>query len=151
MLQRSLAGVLVAAALASMPAGSAHAAGWLEKNFWLFGPRYSGILPPCDHQPALVKIQHLFGLKQRRFWNSDLRINTIGLIREIDFRPWAPDTIPRRFCAGVAVTSDGIERPLYYSLAEDTGIIGASWGVEWCVEGVDQDWAFNSACRMARP
>jgi hypothetical protein len=30
-------------------------------------------------------------------------------------------------------------------------MIGASWGVEWCVVGLDRNWAYNPACRMARP
>ena len=34
---------------------------------------------------------------------------------------------------------------------EDTGMIGASFGVQWCVVGYDRNWAYNPACRMARP
>jgi hypothetical protein len=30
-------------------------------------------------------------------------------------------------------------------------MIGASWGVEWCVVGLDRDWAYNPRCKMARP
>ena len=132
-------------------APAAQAAGWLEKNFWLSGPRYSGKLPPCDHPVALSKIRYLFGLKERRFWNSYLTIAGFEQVREIAFRPWAPDTIPRRYCAGVALISDGVERPVYYSIGEDTALIGATWGVEWCVVGVDRNWAFNPACKMAKP
>ena len=33
----------------------------------------------------------------------------------------------------------------------DTGMIAASWGVEWCVVGLDRDWAYNPRCKMARP
>ena len=88
---------------------------------------------------------------ERRFWNSDLRIAGFEQVREIAFRPWAPDTIPRRYCAGVALISDGVERPVYYSIGEDTALIGATWGVEWCVVGVDRNWAFNPACKMAKP
>jgi hypothetical protein len=139
----------VASVLAFAPA--AGAASWLEENFWLSGPRYSGKLPPCDYPRALSKIQYLFGLKERRFWNSRLSIASFEQVREIAFRPWAPDTIPRRFCAGLAMVSDGVERPVYYSIAEDTGLIGASWGVEWCVVGLDRNWAFNPACKMAKP
>ncbi len=119
----SILAVLLTATSVLAFAPAAEAAGWLEKNFWLFGPRYSGKLPPA-------------GFEQ---------------VREIAFRPWAPDTIPRRYCAGVALISDGIERPVYYSIGEDTGLIGATWGVEWCVVGVDRNWAFNPACKMAKP
>ena len=30
-------------------------------------------------------------------------------------------------------------------------MIGARWGVEWCVMGLDRNWAHNPACEMARP
>jgi hypothetical protein len=143
--------VLLAAASTLAFAPSAHAANWLEMNFWMSGPRYSGKLPPCDHPVALHKIQYLFGVKERRFWHSDLSISGFQGVREIAFRPWAPDTIPRRFCAGIALTSDGVERELYYSIGEDTALIGATWGVEWCVVGVDRNWAYNPGCKMARP
>jgi hypothetical protein len=38
-----------------------------------------------------------------------------------------------------------------YWIGEDTGIIGMTWGVEWCVAGLDRNWAFNPRCKMARP
>ncbi|MCC7346217.1 MAG: hypothetical protein IT538_02360, partial [Variibacter sp.] len=86
-----------------------------------------------------------------RYWNSDLLIVEFKGVREIAFRPWAVDTIPRRFCSGTVVTSDGRKRRVNFSIIEDAGIIGASWGVEWCVVGLDRNWAYNPACRMARP
>ena len=140
-----------AMALAALPAGNAQAADWLEMNFYMSGPEYTGKLPPCDYSLALSKIRSQFATKERRFWNSALSIAGFQQVREIAFRPWAPDTIPRRYCAGIALVSDGVERPIYYSIGEDTDLIGASWGVEWCVVGVDRNWAFNPACKVARP
>ena len=32
-----------------------------------------------------------------------------------------------------------------------SGMIGANWGVEWCVTGTDRDWAYNPGCAMAQP
>jgi hypothetical protein len=139
------AGMVLAAAA---PAG---AASLLELNFWLSGPRYDGVLPPCDTPQALNKIQDRFATKEGRFWNSDLRIVQFEKLRETAFRPWAADTIPRRYCAGIALTSDGLRRPVYYSISESTGMIGASWGVDWCVVGTDRNWAYNPQCQMARP
>jgi hypothetical protein len=141
--------VTCAALLASlMPAD---AASWLEKNFWLSGPRYDAIVPLCEDGWALGKIQSRFATKESRFWNSALQIVGFERVQEIAFRPWAPETIPRRFCKGVALVSDGIKRPVYYSIIEDGGIIGATWGVEWCVVGLDRNWAYNPRCKMARP
>ena len=72
-------------------------------------------------------------------------------VREVAFRPWADGTIPRRFCTGRALISDGRWRALHYSIIEDAAVIGTTWGVEWCVVGVDRNWAYNPACKMARP
>ena len=139
---------LLLAAPAAVPA---QAASWLEMNFWLSGPRYGGVLPACDTPWALDRIQSRFATKEGRFWNSSLRIVELGKVRETAFRPWAPDTIPRRYCSAVAITSDGVKRAVHYSIGEDTGIIGATFGVEWCVVGADRNWANNPDCRMARP
>jgi hypothetical protein len=143
--------VALVAVLALLPANSARAASWLEENFYLSGPRYDGVLPPCDYRAALKRIASRFGQKEGRFWNSDLQIVGFEKIREIAFRPWAADTIPRRFCAGTVEVSDGTRHTIDYSIGEDTGLIGASWGVEWCVVSLDHNWAFNPRCKMARP
>jgi hypothetical protein len=141
----------VAAGLALLAPQPAGAASWLEMNFYLSGPRYEGILPPCDHPSALKRIASRFNQKEYAYWNTDLEIVGFDKIRETAFRTWAANTIPRRFCSGVVEVSDGRRHPIHYSIAEDTGIIGASWGVEWCVVGLDRNWAYNPACKMARP
>jgi hypothetical protein len=149
---RALAlGSALAATLASLPAGGAGAASWLEMNFYLSGPRYDGVLPPCDAPEALGRISSRFNQKENRFWNSDLAILGFERIRETAFRAWAANTIPRRFCSGVVEVSDGSKRAIHYTIAEDTGMIGARWGVEWCVVGLDRNWAYAPACKMARP
>jgi hypothetical protein len=132
-------------------AASARAANWLEQNFWLEGPRYDAVLPACDDPAALSVITSRFATKEQRFWNSALEIVRIDRIRETAFRPWDRDLIPRRFCAGRALISDGRVRPVYYWIGEDTGMIGASWGVEWCVVGYDRNGAYHPGCRMAQP
>lgn len=127
------------------------AANFLEKNFWLSGPRYDAVVPLCEETGPLGKIQSRFSQKEGRFWNSNLEIVSFENVREIKFRPWAADAIPRRFCRATAVISDGVKRPIYFSIIEDSGIIGVTWGVEWCVVGLDRNWAYNPACRMAQP
>jgi hypothetical protein len=132
-------------------AAPAQAANWLEQNFWLSGPRYSGRLPACDDSSALSTIQYRFASKEGKFWNSALTITGFDRIHETAYRPWAADTIPRRFCSAIVTISDGVRRPVHYLIAEDLGEIGAVWGVEWCVVGLDRNWAYNPACRTARP
>ena len=127
----------------------AHAASWLEKNFWLSGPNYDGALPPCE--AALNKIARRFAQKESRFWNSSLQIVGFEGVRETAFRPWANGTIPRRYCSATAYINDGRKHRVNYWIGEDTGMIGMTWGVEWCVVGLDRNWAYNPACKMAQP
>ena len=144
-------GTALAALAAVSPASTALAANWVEENFYLQGPHYEGVLPPCDAQAALGKIVSRFGDKESVFWNSSLKISGFDQIREIAFRPWAANTIPRRFCSAIVHISDGSKRPLHYSISEDTGMIGQSFGVEWCVVGLDRNWAYNPSCKLAQP
>ena len=146
---RSLRVFVVAICLGVGAATPAAAAGWLEKSIYLIGPRYDGVLPPCE--AALNTIAYRFAQKESRFWNSDLQIVGFDRIRETAFRPWAQQTIPRRFCTAVAMVSDGRQHTVRYSIGEDTGMIGMTWGVEWCVVGLDRNWAYNPACKMAGP
>jgi len=146
-----LGSALAALAAVLLPAGCAVAANWVEENFYLSGPRYDGVLPPCDAQATLGKITSRFGEKEHAFWNSSLTIAGFDQVREVAYRPWAGNTIPRRFCSAIVHISDGSKHPLHYSISEDTGMIGANWGVEWCVVGTDRNWAYNPGCQMGRP
>lgn len=127
----------------------AQAAGWLEKSVYLSGPRYHGALPACD--AALDTIASRFAEKEARYWNSPLQILGFERVRQTAYSPWARGTIPRRFCRATVLVSDGRKHAVYYWIGEDTGMIGAGWGVEWCVAGLDRNWAYNPRCKMARP
>jgi hypothetical protein len=127
------------------------AANWFEKNFWLPGPEYFRDMPACDFRPALDRIIGNFLTKETRFWNSELKIVGIENIRETAVLAWAAQSIPRRFCSGTALMNDGVRHPIYYSIGEDTGMIGMDFGVNFCVVGLDRNWAYGPACRAARP
>ena len=144
-------GAAFAVLLAALPTGSAGAANLLELNFYLSGPRYDGVLPPCDEPSALDKISSRFNEKEAVHWKADLRITAFEAVRETAFRPGPPNSIPRRFCSGVVHISDGTTHAIHYSIGEGTGMIGMTWGVEWCVVGYDRNWAYNPACKMAQP
>jgi hypothetical protein len=141
----------LALALSVSSVSQPQAASFLEKNFWLSGPRYDRSMPACDFAPALDRIIANFHTKEARFWNSQLQIVGIEDIRETAVLPWAAQSIPRRFCSGTALINDGLRHPIYYSIAEDTGMIGMDWGVNFCVVGLDRNWADEPACRAAKP
>ena len=146
------AAVVAGLALVSMGGASgAKAANLLELNFWLSGPNYSGVVPACEDQQALDLIASRFAETERRFWASDLTITGFEKVHEIAFRPWGPQYQPRRFCKGTVFTTDARKRAIYYSIIEDGGFIGASWGVDWCVVGLDRNYAYAPSCKMAGP
>ena len=133
--------------LAFVPA--AQAANPLELNFGLFGPRYEGRVKECE--AALGTITNQFWEKESTYWNSSLKITAFGRIQETAFRPWQSDNIPRRYCSAEVMMSDGKLRHVHYSLIEDGGFAGFGQGVEWCVTGLDRNWAYNPGCKAARP
>ncbi|MBY0380882.1 MAG: hypothetical protein K2W78_03045 [Xanthobacteraceae bacterium] len=152
----ALAVVFGAVLGATAMAGSANAANPLELNFWLSGPRYDGNMGQCES--ALSAISAQFAQKEGRFWNSDLRITGFADVREVAYRPWegpnsAYNAIPRRFCSASAMLNDGHPRMVHYSIIEDGGFAGTGLdsGVEWCVVGLDRNWAYNPRCRSAKP
>ncbi|MBB3771894.1 hypothetical protein FHS55_002503 [Angulomicrobium tetraedrale] len=174
LLRKVVTGAAAVAMLASSLA-SAQAANFFEKNFWLSGPNYSGKVPACDLPAAISEIRGRFATTESRFWNSSLKIDSFDHVREIAFRPWGEEYIPRRYCSAEVVIS-GTEGPvphapaqynggkaagstmvhparhtIYYSLIEDGGFQSFSWGVEWCVEGFDRSWTYAPNCRMAQP
>jgi hypothetical protein len=128
---------------------AAEAANPLEMNFWLSGPRYDSNVPACEN--ALDAISSRFAEKESKYWNSSLQITGYADVREVAFRPWAANSIPRRFCSAHAMLSDGKARWVHYSIIEDGGFAGYGSGVDWCVTGLDRNWAFNPACKAARP
>jgi hypothetical protein len=143
--------LVLGSALSLASLSQPHAANIFEKNFWLSGPRYDRVMPPCDYPPALDRIIGDFRTKEARFWNSQLQILGIENIQQTAVLPWAAQDIPRRFCSGTAVINDGARHAIFYSIAEDTGFVGANWGVNFCVVGLDRNMAYGPACRAARP
>ena len=149
-LKRSRLGAAVGVVLGLFALGqAAEAANPLELEFWLSGPRYDGRVAPCE--AALSTITSQFHEKESTFWNSALQITGYAQIHEIAFRPWQSDNIPRRYCSGEVLLNDGKVRTVTYSIIEDGGFSGIDQGVEWCVTGLDRNWAYSPACRMARP
>jgi hypothetical protein len=125
------------------------AANPLELNFWLFGPSYDGRVAVCEK--ALGTISSQFQEKESTFWNSPLTIVGYGNIHETAFRPWESDNIPRRYCSGSVRLSNGAFHAIHYSIIEDGGFAGYGQGVEWCVVGLDRNWAYNPGCKAAGP
>ncbi len=61
---------------------------------------FDATLPACADPSVLAEISSDFATKESRFWNSSLRIVGFEQVRQVAWRPWGLDYIPRRFCTG---------------------------------------------------
>ena len=112
---------------------------------------YDASLPGCDDSFVLGNIASRFATKESRFWTSTLTIQSFERIQQTAWRPNGLDFIPRRYCSGMVITSDGLRRRIDYSIREDLGFIGAGFGTEWCVDGLDRDYSYAPQCKQAKP
>ncbi|MGL4494298.1 MAG: hypothetical protein ACRCUX_00675 [Beijerinckiaceae bacterium] len=112
---------------------------------------WTGATPACDDPAVIGKISSRFTQREQEFWNSSLAIVRVDHIRTTAHRPWGPSFIPRRYCTARAHFNDNRMRTMVYSVGEDTGIIGATWGVMWCVTGLDRHNAYAPWCKAAGP
>src|ERR1700749_816070 len=107
---------------------TAEAANPRELNFWLSGPNYDGRLKSCE--AALGTITSQFQEKESTYWNSALTITAYGRIHETAYRPWKSSNIPRRYCSGDVMLSDGKVHAVHFSIIEDGSFAGYDQGIE---------------------
>ena len=120
----------------------AAAASWLEMNFWLSGPRYDADVAGLRYRLGAVRHPGQLGTKESRFWNSDLQI--VGFEECADcVPPLGRATIPAPLLQRHGSGHDGTGARSIIRSVKTGGFIGASWGVEWCVVGLDRNWAYN--------
>jgi hypothetical protein len=108
-------------------------------------------MPPCDDSGVLSTISGRFAGTQREFWNSNLAIAGFERVREIGFRSNGLSYIPRRYCVARAAMTDQRQRTVAYAIGTQLGIIGNTWGVEWCVVGIDPTLAYAPDCVVIKP
>ena len=65
--------------------------------------------------------------------------------------PGSPTISRAAICSGSVQLNNGSVHTIHYSIIEDGGFAGFGQGVEWCVVGLDRNWAYNPACKAAGP
>jgi hypothetical protein len=108
-------------------------------------------MPACEDGGVLSTITSRFGQTQREFWDPNLAIQGFDRVREIGFRSNGLSYIPRRYCIARAAMTDQRYRTVAYAIGTQLGIIGNTWGVEWCVVGIDPTLAYAPDCEVIRP
>lgn len=132
-----------------------------------FSP-YTAQIPGCGDASVLGRIQSRFSRRERLYWRTGREITGFDHVRQTGFRSAGRDLIPRRYCSVRAHFNDGRKRRVSYWIGEDLGMAGQNWaleivpgkmmhsvyksfGVEWCVHGLDYNRAFGANCSAARP
>ncbi len=128
----------------------AQAAGVVVPDERRFAP-FTTEIPSCDDPAVLDRIRDRFSQKESEFWGSNRVLGSADRITEIGFRANGLAYIPRRYC--VARFQMETRRPVTveYQVQSELGIIGWSYGVEWCVVGYDRNHAYAPACAVLRP
>ncbi len=149
-MNRFLAAILIASATWAAPV-LAQDNSYPSENWTV---PYSGKLnefPPCETQSIRALISRRFAATRSEYWGEPKAILDIDNVKTIGFRPEGLAYIPRLYCEGVAQTSDGVKRRIVYSIIEEAGMSGIGFGVDWCVVGLDPNYAYAPACRAAMP
>jgi hypothetical protein len=143
----------VAAVLAGALFASASFAGPMTPAEKRIQP-YSGNLPACDDGGVLSKISSRFSARESEFWDSGLEITGYDKVSEIGLRSTGLEFIPRRYCIARVTFNNGKVSTVNYAIAEDAGWLGVpfgGWGVDWCVDGLERNFAHGAGCKTARP
>lgn len=112
---------------------------------------FDAALPGCTDPTVLQDISRSFEKREARFWNSSLTILGFEEVQPVAWRDWGLDYIPRRFCTGSVVVSDGYKRKINYVIKEDQGFIGIGWGTDFCIVGLDRNYGYAPQCKQAAP
>lgn len=143
-------------AILFLPAAARAGGGPAELNIYdvpaeaRWAPFYAN-MPVCDDGGVLSTISGRFASTQQEFWHSSLAISGFDRVREVGLRSNGLSFIPRRYCVARATMSDARERTVIYNVVSAFGIIGISWGVEWCVVGEDPNFAYAPDCLTLKP
>jgi hypothetical protein len=138
---------LLAASAGAIPQAAARPLVPAERRYEPF----DSVLPACDDAAPLNEILARFQERESEFWRTGLEIAAFAHIREIGFRSNGLDYIPRRYCEARVILNNSKVSSVSYSISKDLGGIGDTFGIEWCIAGLDRMDAFAPNCKMARP
>ena len=111
----------------------------------------TGQVASCSDPAVLHSIGERFQIREKHYWSSGLRLLSFDHIRETGYRTLGYDYVPRRYCEARATFNDDKYRRVDYLIGESLGFAGYGFGVEFCIVGLDRNYAFGPSCRTMRP
>ena len=111
----------------------------------------TGNVPACSDGSVLKSIVERFQIRETHYWSSGLSLLSFDRIRDQGYRTTGYDFVPRRYCEARAAFNDAKYREVVYWIGEGQGFSGYGFGVEWCVQGLDRNYADGPNCQAVRP
>lgn len=106
--------------------------------------------PECHDSDVLNKIIERFNWAENRTWQRGFTLDDIERTRERLVQSSNVSPIPRRYCRGHALLSNGKHPTLYYLIEGGQGFAGNSYNVEFCISGLDEWNEYDGSCRAIR-
>ncbi len=137
-----LAAALMALTAATIPAGPAAAADFVD------GAYASGA---CAKPGVLNSISHRFGARASGYLKQHLGITNIRDIRQDRLEPRTDmRRVEREYCKASLTLTDGSQRPVWYLIERNWGFVGIGPSVEFCVGGLDPWYVYGANCQSLR-
>lgn len=106
--------------------------------------------PTCDEPRVLKTIVKKFNWAESHTWQRGFQLDAIERVREGTVIANENTLIPRRYCRGHALLSNGKHPTVYYLIEGGQGFAGTGYGVTFCVGGLDPWRTNDGSCRILR-
>ena len=106
--------------------------------------------PECHDEKVLGIIIKRFNVAERDNWQRGFTLDEIERTRESFGQSTYESPIPRRYCRGHALLSNGRHPTVYYLIEGGQGFAGNAFNVEYCISGLDEWNDYDGSCRAIR-
>jgi hypothetical protein len=107
-------------------------------------------VPACQEGAVLETIRSKFSTADDRVLKAGLGVGTIDRITQVYAGQNDPSHYARRYCEARATLNNGKATRLYYLVEQEAGFVGATWNVEFCLEGLDPWHVHDGRCHTVR-
>ena len=106
--------------------------------------------PECHDDKVLRTIIKRFNGAENQNWQRGFTLSEIERTRETLGQSTYDSPIPRRYCRGHALLSNGKHPTVFYLIEGGQGLAGNSFNVEFCISGLDEWNDYDGSCRAIR-
>lgn len=109
-----------------------------------------GAFPACNEPSLEHRIIERYNYAEKKQWHRGYEMSLLSRMHEHSTQLWYDSMIVRRYCAATAHFSNGSKRQVYFLVEDDAGFAGMTWGITYCVLGLDPWHNHDGNCRTMR-